>query len=332
MIVEAYPGSPLTQGRGSKQPARIGAAAAVVAPHAGAWIETRWSRRRARPPGSPLTQGRGSKRRSRLVEAVATRRRPSRRGVDRNQHRAHKVVILPRRPSRRGVDRNVVLGPAGPAQSVAPHAGAWIETRRTAAPRPRLQRRPSRRGVDRNERAPDERLGALVAPHAGAWIETGAASTATAAAAVAPHAGAWIETTETRRAVPAAAVAPHAGAWIETLATRKRRIQCSCRPSRRGVDRNCLSGDLAGRYARSPLTQGRGSKLFAARQQRQPKTSPLTQGRGSKPARTGLPQTRLPSPLTQGRGSKLAIGGIARHGPCRPSRRGVDRNRFSESK
>ena len=55
---------------------------------------------------------------------------------------------------------------------VAPHAGAWIETRRG--------RRLSRTGC--------------VAPHAGAWIETVFVAHETLRREVAPHAGAWIET------------------------------------------------------------------------------------------------------------------------------------------
>ena len=56
--------------------------------------------------------------------------------------------------------------------TVAPHAGAWIET----------------------FRQPDHRLNYVVAPHAGAWIETAFDSPVGFSLRVAPHAGAWIET------------------------------------------------------------------------------------------------------------------------------------------
>ena len=57
-------------------------------------------------------------------------------------------------------------------KKVAPHAGAWIETKKAA-------------GV----------LGAFtVAPHAGAWIETKRYWMQIRNRWVAPHAGAWIET------------------------------------------------------------------------------------------------------------------------------------------
>ena len=57
--------------------------------------------------------------------------------------------------------------------SVAPHAGAWIETKKRAT-----------------------RTGGIyeVAPHAGAWIETSGKTTLRRLMLVAPHAGAWIET------------------------------------------------------------------------------------------------------------------------------------------
>ena len=56
--------------------------------------------------------------------------------------------------------------------TVAPHAGAWIETQ--ANPLPVRFR--------------------CVAPHAGAWIETVTLRRISDSIAVAPHAGAWIET------------------------------------------------------------------------------------------------------------------------------------------
>ena len=57
--------------------------------------------------------------------------------------------------------------------TVAPHAGAWIET----VINPKLIRT------------------TVVAPHAGAWIETFFHMIVSECSQVAPHAGAWIETT-----------------------------------------------------------------------------------------------------------------------------------------
>ena len=94
--------------------------------------------------------------------------------------------------------------------SVAPHAGAWIET---------LRNQLSKRLM-------------LVAPHAGAWIETKAYRKVPRGVTVAPHAGAWIETILSKRRKNFTHVAPHAGAWIETshIATRS----CSVGRSPRG--------------------------------------------------------------------------------------------------
>jgi len=57
--------------------------------------------------------------------------------------------------------------------SVAPHAGAWIETL------------PYIICIG---------IVGMVAPHAGAWIETRPQQVPDRLTAVAPHAGAWIET------------------------------------------------------------------------------------------------------------------------------------------
>ncbi len=101
---------------------------------------------------------------------------------------------------------------------VAPHAGAWIETRQTRwdyywpAVAPHAGAWIETESADATS-APHE-----VAPHAGAWIETRAALEQTAPELVAPHAGAWIETWPSARASERRVVAPHAGAWIETIA------------------------------------------------------------------------------------------------------------------
>ena len=57
-------------------------------------------------------------------------------------------------------------------ETVAPHAGAWIET----------------------PLSDDDIRKLLVAPHAGAWIETRVQIFKLLNFYVAPHAGAWIET------------------------------------------------------------------------------------------------------------------------------------------
>ena len=79
--------------------------------------------------------------------------------------------------------------------SVAPLAGAWIET-------------------DNREQVQDYKR---VAPLAGAWIETGKSRAVLTHQLVAPLAGAWIETLYLNHLAPLTAVAPLAGAWIETF-------------------------------------------------------------------------------------------------------------------
>ena len=61
-------------------------------------------------------------------------------------------------------------------ETVAPHAGAWIETCHVMS----------------------SSDGARVAPHAGAWIETALRRVESFCLGVAPHAGAWIETARQR--------------------------------------------------------------------------------------------------------------------------------------
>ena len=63
------------------------------------------------------------------------------------------------------------------APKVAPHAGAWIETRT-----PLIGYKST-----------------CVAPHAGAWIETTIMGIVDYISGVAPHAGAWIETYALKR-------------------------------------------------------------------------------------------------------------------------------------
>ena len=134
-------------------------------------------------------------------------------------------------------------------ETVAPHAGAWIETGCLLSSDTTVREsHPTRvRGL---KLVLLTRAGAScpVAPHAGAWIETIYIAVLGGADAVAPHAGAWIETTATfpptlpsrpshptrvrglKRNIPGNVlirkpVAPHAGAWIETVFARRAGIR-----------------------------------------------------------------------------------------------------------
>ena len=80
---------------------------------------------------------------------------------------------------------------------VAPHAGAWIETRRCLI-------------LGRS---------AHVAPHAGAWIETLIQEYHLQAKTVAPHAGAWIETHEIPKRMTLLTSPPMRGRGLKPLTT-----------------------------------------------------------------------------------------------------------------
>ena len=120
------------------------------------------------------------------------------------------------RPSRaRGLKLLTYLAAKRPV-SVAPLAGAWIETRSPRIPTARMS----------------------VAPLAGAWIETYCRRSNCITVGVAPLAGAWIETPASTIAKNGCFVAPLAGAWIETGEGRAPRQLIASRPSRaRGLKR-----------------------------------------------------------------------------------------------
>ena len=99
--------------------------------------------------------------------------RPPRGGVGRNW-RSRTVRSIPSvsPPTRgRGSKQGDLRLPVARIE-VAPHAGAWVETKL------------------RNLR----QLVVVVAPHAGAWVETRWAGDARSPTSVAPHAEAWVET------------------------------------------------------------------------------------------------------------------------------------------
>ncbi len=124
-----------------------------VAPHAGAWIET-------------------------VIPATATGASPPSRPT-RARGLKHTVAWLYRwssatsRPTRARGLKLVYRGAVLPKVRVAPHAGAWIETRRAQRKQSLVaQSRPTRaRGLKPRRTSSSERS-CGVAPHAGAWIET----------------------------------------------------------------------------------------------------------------------------------------------------------------
>ena len=191
--------SPPTRGRGSKPAAdRVSEASLLVAPHTGAWIEARHcpvlpAGRCGRPPHGGVDrsiQDGDSDPRS-------TRGRPPHGGVDRNRSTDGWRGRTVRSPPTRGRGSKLgQLAGQGIDQVVAPHTGAWIETKKDLAHDRHDHGRPPHGGVDRNDAAQlldqmrrgrpphggvdrnwtDDRgdpFACVVAPHTGAWIETG---------------------------------------------------------------------------------------------------------------------------------------------------------------
>ena len=217
------------------------------------------------------------------------------------------------RPPCGGVDRNTLQ--RARIASVAPHAGAWIET---PTGRSRLSPPMRGRGSKQGCRQPRPASNAPVAPHAGAWIETSLGTSRTERSDVAPHAGAWIETARRRsskaprasppmrgrgskRRVSLRPVAPHAGAWIETL---NRSCTDGSPPMRgRGSKPSRSGADLAGRPPCGGVDRNKRRRSVVD----ETPWSPPMRGRGSKhrSKRLDIAVRGAPSPPMRGRGSKL---------------------------
>ena len=100
------------------------------------------------------------------------------------------------------------------------------------------------------------------------------------------------------------AVAPLVGAWIETTVKDNVFLAFAGRPSRGGVDRNLCHSAAILRHFSSPLSWGRGSKLYRRPLALGEFRSPLSWGRGSKQQRGHSDRRNARSPLSWGRGSK----------------------------
>ena len=146
----------------------------LVAPHAGAWIETAGC---CRPAPAPAVAPHAS-------AWIETKECTWAFYSPRKSHPT-RVRGLKQVPPLRGLHH-----PAG----VAPHAGAWIETH---WPLPKSKGRESHPTRVRGLKHSVGRIAVFdghVAPHAGAWIETYEKTRPGGWHRVAPHAGAWIET------------------------------------------------------------------------------------------------------------------------------------------
>ena len=175
-----------------------------VAPHAGAWIETR---------GGAGTSRNG-------------RSHPTRvRGLKPGSSRTTRSSLLVAPHAGAWIETPAPAFALPGSAAVAPHAGAWIETVGAGfSGRTVTASHPTRvRGLKRPVGLTGNGV-AFVAPHAGAWIETASHGRSMFAAHVAPHAGAWIETWPICAWASRRRVAPHAGAWIETPLTTRRQL------------------------------------------------------------------------------------------------------------
>ena len=211
--------SPPTRGRGSKpllQP--VDDAFMRVAPHAGAWVETRKCQSRISDPTVAPHAGAWVETRSPRRPPRDAGGRPPRGGVGRNHALAFSAFRSTSPPTRGRGSKHVDREPPAGCRVVAPHAGAWVETRPTDRQPVPSTRRPPRGGVGRNDMLVRRRPAEVVAPHAGAWVET--------AYRIRLHQQAW--------------VAPHAGAWVETLSSTLMASLGCRRPPRGGVGRNSL--------------------------------------------------------------------------------------------
>ena len=143
----------------------------LVAPFAGAWIETKCPQYYTPDDKSLPSRERGLKLGHVLNPNAPTVSLPSReRGL--KQMSLHPMPQRPVAPfAGAWIETDLARANKGGAL-VAPFAGAWIETRSLA-------------GCIH---------GSAVAPFAGAWIETGCNAKSPITLIVAPSAGAWIET------------------------------------------------------------------------------------------------------------------------------------------
>ena len=149
-----------------------------VAPHAGAWIETReLARIRTCEPVAPHA---GAWIETGMLLNISI-----------------KLLVAPHAGA--WIETAMVLTRASNRPTSRPTRARGLK-RRCTAPRLRGQkttRPPRARGLKHRGRRPAH-IGADVAPHAGAWIETSVWFLRRRPIRVAPHAGAWIETSKRR--------------------------------------------------------------------------------------------------------------------------------------
>ena len=352
--------SPPARGRGSKRPevAEHGG----VAPRAGAWIEpaqAAWAGS-GRPP-----RGGVDRNRSWTPAAWSRSRRPPRGGVDRNKRQMRQGYGERPSPPARGrgsKPTNRLSGniPAGspPARgrgskqvqgirqlgerTVAPRAGAWIETRPAVgtsrgcvAPRagawietsawrrdPSEGGRPPRGGVDRNYLDAPPRAGGACRPPRGG-VDRNCIQRATAPAdGRRPPRGGVDRNTAALTARVKLGVAPRAGAWIETGSTIRTSRSARSPPARGRGSKHEVVGSFAGRSRVAPRAGAWIETRRLSTGHDLGQTSPPARGRGSKHLGDEVGRDAGESPPARGRGSKLARGQPPKSQVASPPARG----------
>ena len=275
----------------------------IVAPRAGAWIETLMARVPATPPTSPPVRGRGSKLKAgEPVTAVGCR--PPCGGVDRNFH---------------GLD-------FGFSNDVAPRAGAWIETRSPDRRSPPTKRRPPCGGVDRNGQCARRRGKLPGRPPCGGVDRNGHRTHGVRFGEVAPRAGAWIETCPEPSANRSHRSPPVRGRGSKRQQVVRRR-NAGRRPPCGGVDRNLV----AGVEVRQRLVAPRAGAWIETRW-----IIPRCGQSGRRPPCGGVDRNVRVKPWRHARRRRPPCGGVDRNlggdgvpllSTRRPPCGGVDRNR-----
>ena len=187
------------------------------------------------------------------------------------------------------------------AMSVAPHAGAWIETISAAR----------------------QCGGGLVAPHAGAWIETSPSMSRVSRIGSSPPMRGRGSKLSTIVVFPESMGRPPCGG-VDRNSSSAAPCHTAGRPPCGGVDRNYLLQRLGGNRW-SPPMRGRGSKPTRHRNLATDRVAPHA-GAWIETSHASPTRRGARSPPMRGRGSKHAADHLTGSSPGRPPCGGVDRN------
>ena len=258
----------------------------MVAPLAGAWIETRSvASRLNKSTKSPLSQGRGSKlvKPTMFLGQIAS---PLSQGRG-SKHRARNAARRPWRvaPLAGAWIETARAGVLENPHEVAPLAGAWIETSHAVA-RCCFCGRPSRRGVDRNdEHEMHVAVGAGRPSRRGVDRNSPSIARAIFPATSRPsRRGVDRNRAGDGRCHMSGSSPLSQGRGSKRFSGHEKLLLIERRPSRRGVDRNGRAPVTSSRHVRvAPLAGAWIETPSASNGPTTTRSSPLSQGRGSKP-------------------------------------------------